>query len=67
MKQPEKTKPCCDRQRRVAIAVAALFALACLGRLVAPEVALFRELLPIAATLLGLVVREALGGRVGGS
>lgn len=67
MKQPEKTKPFCDRQRHVTIAVVALFALACLGRIVAPEVALFRELLPIVAALLGLVVKETLGGRAGSS
>jgi hypothetical protein len=41
----------------LAIAVVTLFVGVCLGRLCAPEVPLFRELLPIAAGLLGLVVR----------
>jgi hypothetical protein len=45
-----------DQQPRVRIAVVALFALTCLGRLVALEVA-----------LQSLVVNEAFGGRAGSS
>ncbi|HEX9439988.1 MAG TPA: hypothetical protein VF909_09910 [Roseiflexaceae bacterium] len=42
---------------RLAIAVVALFVAACLGRLLAPETPLFCELLPLAAVLLGVMMR----------
>lgn len=66
MKQPKHTKSAQvaqAQQRRATIAVMALFALACPGRLIAPEVVLFRELLPIAATLLGLWSKKRLVGK----
>jgi hypothetical protein len=50
-------------RRRLALAVVALFVGVCLGRLLAPNVQLFQELLPVAAALLGLVVRSYLSGQ----
>ncbi len=66
-RQPLPPSPAPDAfRRRLALAVVALFVGVCLGRLFAPEVALFRDLVPVAAALLGLVVRSYLSrhGRV---
>jgi hypothetical protein len=49
-------------RRRLAIAVVALFVSVCLGRLLAPSVPLFQELVPVASALLTLVVRSYLSG-----
>ena len=46
-----------DARRLLALAVLALFVGVCVGRLVAPEAPLFRELLPAASGLLLVVVR----------
>jgi hypothetical protein len=44
-------------RRILALAVLALFIGVCLGRLFAPQVALFSELMPVVSGLLALVVR----------
>ena len=63
-RQPLPPSPTPDAfRRRLALAVAALFVGVCLGRLLAPNVQLFQELLPAAAALLGLVVRSYFAGR----
>jgi hypothetical protein len=49
-------------RRHLALAIVALFVGVCLGRLFAPNVQLFQELLPVASALLGLVVRFYLSG-----
>jgi hypothetical protein len=45
-------------RRLLALAVLALFIGVCLGRLFAPQVGLFSELLPVVSGLLALVVRH---------
>lgn len=46
-----------DIRRTLALAVLALFVVVCLGRLLAPAISLFRELVPVVSGLLVLVVR----------
>jgi hypothetical protein len=53
-----------DAFRRIlALAVLVLFVAVCLGRLLAPQVVLFGELLPFVSGLLVVVVRSYFGGR----
>ena len=59
-----KTTMTPDAFRRIlAIAVLILFVAVCLGRLIAPQIALFGDLLPIISGLLGLVMRYYFTGR----
>ena len=50
-------------RRLLALAVLALFVAVCLGHLLAPQVVLFDELVPVVSGLLGLVVRYYFAGR----
>jgi hypothetical protein len=53
-----------DAFRRIlAVAVLVLFAAVCLGRLLAPQVVLFGELVPFVSGLLVVVVRYYFAGR----
>jgi hypothetical protein len=59
-----KPSPADETLRRIlAIAVLVLFVAVCLGRLLAPQVALFGELVPVASGLLIVVVRHYFAGR----
>jgi hypothetical protein len=50
-------------RRILAIIVLALFIAVCLGRLLAPQITLFGELLPVVSGLLVVVVRYYFAGR----
>jgi hypothetical protein len=50
-------------QRVLALAVLMLFVAVCLGRLFAPEMALFHELMPVVSGFLAVVVRYYFVGR----
>ena len=58
MRDSSSRPPSPDATRRVlALAVLALFVGVCVGRLVAPDAPLFRELLPVVSGLLLVIVR----------
>jgi hypothetical protein len=62
--RPPKSSSGDEMLRRIlAIIVLALFVAVCLGRLLAPQVALFGELVPVASGLLLVVVRYYFAGR----
>ena len=58
MRNAHRRPPSPDATRRIlALAVLALFVGVCVGRLVAPDAPLFRELLPVVSGLLLVIVR----------